>query len=165
MKQTENALKFARERKRMEGIGGNGKDMLVHKVLYRAKGVDVIGMLWDTLCIKCEQLVETNERREYLIGLDLVYVIQEKFTGEGPIPLLLRPIPNVLVSNHLDCSITERQSLCEGLQFRLTHESLSLIISYTSCEHNDTTIGEVEEEKGDMVPLQVPDSGILGIKS
>ena len=165
MKQTENALKFARERKRMEGIGGNGKDMLVHKVLYRAKGVDVIGMVWDTLCIKCEQLVETNERREYLIGLDLVYVIQEKFTGEGPIPLLLRPIPNVLVSNHLDCSITERQSLCEGLQFRLTHESLSLIISYTSCEHNDTTIGEVEEEKGDMVPLQVPDSGILGIKS
>lgn len=109
--------------------------------------------------------METNERREYLIGLDLVYVIQEKFTGEGPIPLLLRPIPNVLISNHLDCSITERQSLCEGLQFRLTHESLSLIISYTSCEHNDTTIGEVEEEKGDMVPLQVPDSGILGIKS
>ena len=109
--------------------------------------------------------METNERREYLIGLDLAYVIQEKFTGEGPIPLLLRPIPNVLISNHLDCSITERQSLCEGLQFRLTHESLSLIIPYASREHNDTTSGEVEEEKGDMVPLQVPDSGILGIKS
>ena len=45
MKQTENALKFARERKRMEGIGGNGKDMLVHKVLDRTKGVDVIGMV------------------------------------------------------------------------------------------------------------------------
>lgn len=29
----------------MEGIGGNGKDTLVHKVLDRTKGVDVIGMV------------------------------------------------------------------------------------------------------------------------
>ena len=92
-------------------------------------------------------------------------MIQEEFAGEGLIPLLPRPIPNVLVSNHRDCSITERQSLCEDLQFRLTHESLSLIIPYTSHEHNDTTIGEVEEEKGDMIPLQVLDCGILVINS
>lgn len=29
----------------MEGIGGDGKGMLIHKVLDSAKGIDVIGMV------------------------------------------------------------------------------------------------------------------------